>query len=377
LNKLSALLDERRAHGKTIIDLTISNPTECGISYPEREILSALSNQKSLHYQPDPRGLLSAREAISEYYRGKRVDISPSNIFLAASTSEAYSLVFKLLCNANESVLVPQPSYPLFEYLAQINDVQLRHYNLMYDYGWHIDFNSLNQEIVERLKAIVLVNPHNPTGMFLKKEEYDRICEFAKRYNLALIVDEVFIDYPFEEDSYRLGSTAGESEVLTFTLNGISKMVGLPQMKLGWCVVSGRSSVVNEATERLEILCDTFLSVNTPVQIALPELFKVGRLVQASVLQRLKSNYQFLHHSMPNALCSPLFAEGGWYAILKVPNTKSDEEWAMELLEQQGVYLFPGYYFDFEENRFLIVSLITPQEIFSEGIDYLMKSLFG
>ena len=383
-NKLTVLLDSLRKRGRTILDLTVSNPTKCGFEYPDNEILTAFANPLSLSYEPNPRGLLFAREAVCEYYQKKDIIVEPSNIFLTASTSEAYSILFKLLCDAGDSVLVPKPSYPLFDYLAQLNDVQLKYYNLRYDDEWHVDidsFKNLKIEKIGKIKAIVLVNPHNPTGVFIKKNEYERIKDFARKHNLALIVDEVFIDYAFENDENRITSTAGETEVLTFTLNGISKMIGLPQMKLGWIIVNGQRSIVNEAMERLEIICDTFLSVNTPVQFALPLLMNRGIQVQKQIRERIKTNYTMLknltstHSSSVYNPCSMLNAEGGWYGIIRVPRTKSDEAWALQLLENKSIYVHPGYFFDFDEDGYLVVSLLVEENLFAsavkEIIDYI------
>lgn len=367
-NRLSELLDIRRQSGKPVYDLTNSNPTECGLVYPHQEILAGLSNPQSLHYHPDPRGLLSARKAVSEYYRIKQVVVGPSDIFLTASTSEAYSLIFRLLCNTGESILVPRPSYPLFDYLAQINDVTLQLYFLHYDHGWYIDTDSVKNAITSTTKAVILVHPHNPTGMFLRKSEYNAIQELAKQYQLALIVDEVFSDYAFQDDPGRIISTAGESNALTFTMNGLSKIAGLPQMKLGWVIVSGEHRAKDEACERLEILCDTFLSVNTPVQVALPELLESGTAVRSEILRRVKNNYVFLNETLANTSCSTLVTEGGWYGIIRMPRTLSDEEWSLQLLETKGVYVFPGYYFDFTDDAHLVVSLLVEEKTFRAAI---------
>jgi alanine-synthesizing transaminase len=373
LNKLSELYELIRKSGKPILDLTNSNPTECGIEYPEEEILAAFKNPALLKYQPDPRGLLSAREAISNYYKSKKIEVDTSNIFLTASTSEAYSFVFKLLCNAGENVLVPKPSYPLFDYLAQLNDVELRHYHLQYDHEWQIDIDSIKNAINQKTKAIVLINPHNPTGMFLKKNEYREIIKIAKENHLALIVDEVFIDYAFQTNEVRISSTAGESEVLTFTLNSISKMVGLPQMKLGWIIINGPQTIIDEAMERLEIICDTFLSVNTPVQVALPKLLGAGKIVQQNILDRIRANYSTLKTETLNASISLLSSEGGWYGILRVPRTISEEEWALQLLEKKGVYLFPGYFFDFDDDGYLVVSLLVENSVFKKAVREIVE----
>jgi alanine-synthesizing transaminase len=372
-NKLSEQLDLYRKSGKPILDLTNSNPTECGIAYPEEEILMAFRNSALLKYQPNPRGLITAREAISNYYKSKKIEVNPSNIFLTASTSEAYSFVFKLLCNAEENVLVPKPSYPLFDYLAQLSDVELHHYHLRYDREWEIDIDSIKNAVNKKTKAIVLINPHNPTGMFLKENEYREIKAIAKENKLALIIDEVFIDYAFKSDESRINSTASESEVLTFTLNGISKMIGLPQMKLGWIIINGQRSIVSEAMERLEIISDTFLSVNTPVQVALPKLLGTGVIVQQNILDRIRNNYSILQKEMINSSCSSLTAQGGWYGVIRVPRTKSDEDWALQLLEKKGIYLFPGYFFDFDDEGYLVVSLLMESSVFKKAVREIVE----
>lgn len=369
-NRLTELLEARRAAGQPVFDLTISNPTELGIEYPERELLAALSNPQALRYRPEPRGLLSAREVICRYYREKELCVDPSNVFLTAGTSESYSLIFKLLCNTGEGVLVPKPSYPLFDYLAQVNDVKLRHYHLRcYDSEWRLD---IDRESAEGAKAVVIVNPHNPTGAFLKRPEHQEIVGVAKENGSALIVDEVFLDYPLAQDDRRFGSTAGDAEALTFTLNGLSKLAGLPQMKLGWIVVSGPPLLAAEAMARLEILCDTYLSVNSPVQVALPPLMKTGGRVRSQILQRVKSNYETLRKATLNSPCSVLNVEGGWYAVLRAPQTKSDEEWAIRLLEKSGIYVYPGYFFDFDEHKYLVVSLLPDEQAFASSVQSLV-----
>ncbi|MBX2991259.1 MAG: pyridoxal phosphate-dependent aminotransferase [Bacteroidetes bacterium] len=375
-NRLSLLLDERHRSGKPVIDLTLSNPTEAGFEYPTTEILSALSQDSSLHYTPDPLGMPSAREAVTSYYAGRGITVAPSAIVLTASTSEAYSFLFTLLCEAGDSVLVPVPSYPLFEYLAQLNDVRVSNYHLGYDGEWHIDLDSVRRAVSPATKAIVVVSPHNPTGMFLKKDELQSLNNIARQHHLALIVDEVFADYGFGEDDRRVGSTAANSEVLTFTLNGISKSCGFPQLKLGWIVVSGRDEVKTEALHRLEIISDTFLSVNTPVQVGLPKLLSAGKKVGEQIVLRIEQNLTFLKQSLPaNPLISLLSTEGGWYAILRIPTTKSEEEWALELLEESGVYVFPGYFFEFQQEGYLVLSLLQRRDEFEEGVKVILKTI--
>lgn len=376
-NKLHAALEQRLHSRLPLHDLTISNPTELGFVYPAREILTALQNPRSLSYQPDPKGLFSARQAVCDYYAGKHLSVDPANIFLTASTSESYSLILKLLCNANETILVPSPSYPLFEYLAQINDVRLQQYSLRYDGGWHIDIESIRASLTPSTRAIILINPHNPTGAFLQATDYPLISQLAAQNNCSVIVDEVFIDYKFDDGIYS-GSTAASPEVLTFTLNGISKSCGLPQMKLGWIVVSGPALPTEEAKSRLEILNDTFLSANTPVQTALPELLAAGKKISTSILERVGRNYQFLKNFFTgNSACSVFHCEGGWNGIIRLPRTRSDEVWALELLDQKGIYVFPGYFFDMNDSGCIVVSLLQREEIFHGAIQEIHTYVEG
>jgi len=375
-NPLTEAVELRRKSGKPIYDLTISNPTECGFDYPEQDILRAISNHASFQYRPDLRGLLSARESIANLYHEKGARVDPSDIFLTASTSEAYSLIFKLLCDPGDSVVVPIPSYPLFDYLTRANDVTTQPYRLFYDHGWHIDLASLSGAISPRTKAIVLINPHNPTGMFLKKPELQQIKTIAQEKSLSLIVDEVFAEYAFEDDLNRVPTTADSQDCLTFTLDGISKMCGLPQMKLGWIVLSGERKVGQEATGRLEILSDMFLSVNAPAQNGLGRLLAAGSIVCSQILARVRTNYETLRSAISTGSpCSLLSSEGGWYGILLVPRTKPDEQWAMELLEEKGVYLYPGYFFDFEQEGCLIVSLLPDKNTFEPAVKILLAHL--
>ncbi|HTY38982.1 MAG TPA: pyridoxal phosphate-dependent aminotransferase [Bacteroidota bacterium] len=351
------------------MDLTNSNPTDCGFEYPATKVLAALTAPENLHYVPDPHGNRSARESVVGYYASKGLNLNPDDVFLTASTSESYSLIFKLLCDPGDNILVPSPAYPLFDYLAQINDVATRSYHLIYDDAWHINIGSIERTLTDSTRAIVLVNPHNPTGMFLRTDVVDALADLAKSRNIALLVDEVFIDYAFQSDLSRIPTTAGLSGALTFTLNGISKMVGFPQMKLGWVVVSGPQEDAAEAKERLEILCDTFLTVGTPVQLSLPRLLTAGSTVHGQILRRITSNYNTLCKSVNRgSACSVLAAEGGWCAVIRAPETRSDEQWALELLDSCGVYLYPGYFFDFDKESHLVVSLLPRESEFLHGV---------
>lgn len=367
-NRLSELLERRRREGLFILDLTNSNPTDCGIAYPGNDILSSLDDPSALRYSPDPRGLLSAREAVCAYYRGKSVELSPSDIFLTASTSEAYAHAFAVLCDPGDEILIPAPSYPLFEYLARFTGVTCREYPLRYDQGWHLDIASLEAAVTGTTRAIVMIHPHNPTGMFLRTSTFARVRDFACTRDLALIVDEVFADYGFAAPADRLATCAGTGDVLTMTLSGLSKLAGLPQLKLGWMAVSGPADARREAEERLETVCDTFLSVNTPVQAALPRLLALGEGVRGKILERVAMNDRTLRSLCANSLCTVLESEGGWYGILRVPGTRSDEEWALELLERRGISLYPGYFFDISDGCTVVVSLLTEPVEFRDGV---------
>jgi len=358
-NRLSALLDAKRRAGARILDLTESNPTHAGFDYAP-ELAASLGDVRALRYDPSPRGLESAREAVSQYYGGA---IPASRILLTASTSEAYSHLFKLLADPGDEVLVPRPSYPLFEFLALLDSVQVRHYSLRYDGSWHIDFDSIERAITSRTRAIVLVNPNNPTGSFIKRDELERLESFG----IPLISDEVFADYEFARDDSRVPTLAGDRRVLTFSMSGLSKIAGLPQMKLGWIVVSGPNH--ETALDRLELIADTYLSVATPVQIALPAL--LASTIGQQIRNRTAANLASLRSIVKDSPIQMLNVEGGWYATLQVPRIRGEEEWSLLLLDQCDVLVQPGFFFDFESEAFLVVSLLTPPEVFERGIERL------
>jgi len=367
-NQLSDLVAAKRQRGEVIIDLTESNPTRCGISYPEKEILAALADESSLFYQPEPRGLPIARKAIADYYKTLGVIVKPDQVVLTASTSEAYSFLFKLLCNAGEEVIVPQPSYPLFEYLCQLNDVALQPYYLAYDGEWHIDFESLQSSFTDCTRAIVLVHPNNPTGSYLKQNEFERVCTFAAEHHCAIITDEVFGPYYFSSDTERASILTSNTSVLSFSLNGISKLLGLPQFKLSWIVVRGNSQQMDEALSRLDIIADTFLSVNTPVQEALPKLLEQSQYIGEQIRLRVRSNFHMLQKDFSDSRASLFHAEGGWYAILQLPQFHNDEEWAVALLHQQNILVHPGHFFDMKQKSCIILSLLPPSELFADVV---------
>ena len=370
-NPLSKLLEQMKARHAPVLDLTESNPTEAGIEYPLDRILRALADPRALRYEPTPVGILPAREAVSRYYGGA---VAPEKILLTASTSEAYALLFKLLADPGDEVLVPQPSYPLFEFLAALEAVRAVPYPLVYDGVWSIDFEALERSISARSRAIVLVNPNNPTGSFLKHAELGRLIELCRSFELAIISDEVFADYAYESDAKRVRSLIGVKDVLAFSLSGLSKVGGLPQLKLGWIAVSGPDPVVSVSLERLALIADTYLSVGTPVQWAAASLLDLRADLQRQILGRVQQNRKSLATRI--GADSPwrlLEAEGGWYAILEAPRILSEEEWALSLLADDGVLVQPGFFYDFDREAFLVVSLLTPPETFQEGVGRILE----
>jgi len=365
-NPLTRLLHAKRAAGDRVLDLTESNPTNAGLAYCQNEILAALSDSRSLLYQPAPAGLETARSAVSEYYSG-RVEID--RILLTASTSEAYGFLFKLLANPGDEVLIPRPSYPLFEFLAALESVRVVSYPLVYHGGWSIAFDELEARITEWSRAIVIVNPNNPTGSFLKQDELARLLGLCREHGLAIISDEVFCDYALVDDSARVRSLVDVEEVLSFSLSGLSKVSGLPQMKLGWIVVNGPESLRKQAANRLELIADTYLSVGTPVQWAARRLLEMRGEIQPQIQGRVTGNLQALRGQLgPDSPWRVLKIEGGWYAVIEAPRILTEEEWVLTLLDQDNVLVQPGFFFDFDREAFLVVSLLTRPEIFGEGI---------
>lgn len=365
-NRLSRLLEEKRAAGAQILDLTESNPTAAGFTYPAEAILSALADPRSLRYEPSAAGLPSVRTAVSEYYAGR---VSPERILLTASTSEAYSFVFKLLADPGDEVLIPSPSYPLFDFLAALDSVRLVQYPLVYSGAWNIDFDALRRSITSRSRAIVLVNPNNPTGSFLKQRELAPLVALADRHNLALVSDEVFADYLLDQQAPVTRSLTGVDEVLTFCLSGLSKVAGLPQLKLGWIATGGPQELRTQAFERLELIADTYLSVSAPVQWAASALLGTSSQMQGQILARVRANRDFLGRQVAGAADWKLLAtEGGWYAILQSGVIQSEEDYVLRLLAQDNVLIQPGFFFDFESEGFLVLSLLTQEEIFRDGV---------
>lgn len=366
---------ERLAQGLPVADLTASNPTRCGFEYPA-DLLGALTDPAALDYDPDPKGSLRAREAVCRYYADHGVKTYPDQIILTTSTSEAYSYLFKLLCNPGDAILAPQPSYPLFDFLADAEVVKLRHAPLVYDHGWQLDLDGLRRQIAPHTRAVVLVHPNNPTGHFTKLHEARELAAICCEHELALIVDEVFLDYGLGGDSDGCASFAGLGlEVLTFVVSGISKIVGLPQMKVAWLLAVGPGS--KEALERLEVLADTYLSMNAPVQRALPLWLENRGSMQEQIRARTGENLAELDRVLAGqaAECrwvTRLEVEGGWYAVLRIPAMQPDERTVGELLEA-GVWVHPGHFFGMRESGWLVVSLLGRTEEFSRGIALVLE----
>lgn len=371
VNRLSAALAARRAAGKPLIDMTASNPTECGFQYDEEAILNALRNPEALNYEPNPRGLEVARSAVAKYYAEHGAAISIEDIFLTTSTSEAYTYVFRTLCDPEDELLIPEPSYPLFEFLADIQDVRLARYPLVYDYGWQIDFHALENAITPRTRGVIVVHPNNPTGHFCKPGEMRKLNEICARREIAIIADEVFLDFALKQT--QPATFAANAGALTFTMSGLSKICGLPQMKAAWLSVSGPDPRKPEALARLEVIADTYLSMNASIQWAMPVLLKQREVFQSQALARIRENLSELDKQLAvQKSCSRLEVEGGWNAVIRVPVKAADEDLAIELLDSKGVYVHPGHFYEFPTEGYFVVSLITPENEFSAGLQQLL-----
>ena len=362
-NPLAQKITELKKSGRALLDLTVTNPTQCGFQYFDSALLGPLLAQQNLNYEADAHGLLSAREAVCRYYAEKGVRLKPDQIFLTASTSEAYSFLFKLLLNPNESILSPAPSYPLLDYLCELNHVRSLRYELPPP-DWKFTRESLDKAMAPDTRAVLTVHPNNPTGNYVSNEERDTLIKFCGDKNLAVISDEVFFDYKFGEKG-GIKSFAAVNGTLTFTLSGISKILGLPQMKLSWIVVAGPEKEKREAIRRLEIIADTYISASTPIQNALPAWMEKKSEIQSEICGRLNENLATLKASSLNFL----LPQGGWNAVLQFPDSKSDEDWALDLLENSGVLVHPGYLYDFKNGSCLILGLLVPPKVFKEGLD--------
>ena len=374
-NRLAAALAARRASGGAILDLTESNPTRAGLPYPS-DLLDVLADPRGLRYEPAPQGRLETRRVVAADYARYGVTVSPEDVLLTASTSEAYAFAFKLLCDPGDEVLIPAPSYPLFDFLAGLESTQVRTYPLLLAGGeWHLDIGEVEVLIRPSTRAIVVVNPNNPTGSFLKKGEAAALWELAARHELALLSDEVFLDYTFGDDARRSGSVAAGGPALGLAMGGLSKACGLPQLKLGWMALSGPEEIRAEARARLEVIADTYLSVGTPVQIAAPALLARRTELQAPIVRRVRDNRRRVVAALEGSSASVLPAEGGWYSVLQVPATQSEEDLVVALLEDDGVLVHPGFFFGFPREAFLIVSLLSEPAALDEGLRRLRARL--
>ena len=371
-NRLALALLELQRAGRPVIDLTESNPTRVGVEYPP-DLLTPLAHPRGLAYQPRPFGLIEARRAVANEYARRGVSVPAERIILTASTSDAYSLLFKLLANPGDDVLVPRPSYPLFEHLTRLDALSVKSYDLEYHGAWSIDVASVEEALTLRTRALLVVNPNNPTGSFVKHDELARLAQICAERRIALVADEVFADYELEPGAASNGGRVlDRDEALVFSLGGLSKSVGLPQVKLGWIAVAGPDTLVGRALERLELVCDTYLSVSTPVQAAAAELLEHGRPVRAQIGARVTINYRYLiERSVAAPACRVLRSEGGWYAVLQVPTLLPEEELVLDLLVSDGVLIHPGYFFDFPRESYLVISLLVSEAAFAAGTERL------
>jgi len=372
-NRFTQALEQVHASGAKLLDLTAANPTQCGFHYDADAILQAFRRTESLCYDPQPKGLLAAREEVSRYYlHDHRAAVDPESLLLTTSTSEAYTYAFRLLCDPHDEILVPKPSYPLFDFLAGLQDVTLVPYSLQYAQGWLVDFRSVERGLTPRTRAILLVHPNNPTGSYVHAKAVQRLNEICRERQLALIVDEVFLDYAFDGSPH--SSFATNHEVLTFTLSGLSKIAALPQMKVAWVAVSGPEGLTRRALDRLEVVADTYLSLSSPAQWAFPALFSQRHSLQPQLLQRVRENRGQLQELLvAHNSCELLHSEGGWYAVLRVAAAHSDEELAIELLRTHHVLVHPGHFYDFPGDGYLVVSLIPPATEFRQGMERLLS----
>jgi alanine-synthesizing transaminase len=375
-NRLTRAVQQARADARPIIDLTESNPTRAGFEYPS-DLLAPLAGEQSLVYEPCPFGRLDARQAISRDYARRGLAVAAERIVLTASTSEAYSVLFKLLADAGDEVIVPRPSYPLFDHLTRLDLVAARPYDLEYHGSWSVDIGSVERALTPRTRALLIVSPNNPTGSFVTARELDRLAGLCAARRIAIIADEVFGDYELHAGADAgAGRALDRRDVLTFSLGGLSKSAGLPQVKLAWIAASGPDTAVSEALERLEIICDTYLSVSTPIQLAAPHLLERAPAVRSQIQARITANHrQLVERVAMMPACDVLQADGGWYSVLQVPSFTSEEELVVALVTKAGVLAHPGFFFDFPRESYLVVSLLPPCDLFAEGLDRVLRHL--
>ncbi|HVQ42562.1 MAG TPA: pyridoxal phosphate-dependent aminotransferase [Vicinamibacterales bacterium] len=367
---VSALRDRQVA----FLDLTETNPTRVGVTYPP-DLLRSLADPAAAAYQPESLGLPQARAAIAAEYAADGVIIDPDRIVLTASTSEAYALLFKLLADPGDQVLVPQPSYPLFESLTSLEAVVSTPYHLDYHGVWSIDRDSLMRAANSRTRAVLVVSPNNPTGSMLRSADRDWLASLCREREWALIADEVFAGYPLRPARDAV-SCAGEARALTFVLGGLSKSAGLPQLKLGWIAVSGPDALVRQSIERLDLMCDTYLSVSTPVQVAAPALLAAGRSIRDSIRTRISTNLASLERLLAGASSMTLLPpEGGWSVALRVPAVEPEEALVLRLLRDYHVLVHPGFFFDFASEAYIVVSLLPEPSAFDTAMGRVITSI--
>jgi aspartate/methionine/tyrosine aminotransferase len=371
VNALSRAVARLTSAGTSLVDLTESNPTHAALPYPV-DLLSATASEQALCYDPQPFGLRTAREAVSADYARRGVAVDPECIVLSASTSEAYSWLFKLLCNPGESVLIPQPSYPLFEHLTRLESVRAVPYQLEYHGRWEIDFESISAA-KDDVRAVLVVTPNNPTGSYVTTREADTLATICRERGWALVSDEVFAEYALDAQAPPT-EIARRAKVLSFTLGGASKSLGLPQMKLAWTIVDGPVQQRIDALSRLELIADTFLPVNTPVQVAAPELFRRAAPIRHAIHERVSRNLTAAREvAQAYPACEVLRVEGGWTAVVRVPATRSEEALALGLVQDEHVLVHPGFYFDFPHEAFVIVSLLPQEDVFVEAFARVLR----
>jgi alanine-synthesizing transaminase len=376
LNAVSRAIDAKRRSGTAIVDLTETNPTSAGFTYP-KELLEPLANPRALEYDPQPLGLWPARVAVASDFRRRGIVISADRVALTSSTSEAYAMLFKLLCDSGDAVLVPHPSYPLFEHLTQLEGVTAIPYALEYHGSWRIDLESITRAANDRTRAILIVSPNNPTGSFLHRDDLNALSDLSANNGWAIIGDEVFADYSLDA-APAAAHVLARADALTFSLGGLSKSAGLPQLKLGWIGFGGPAAKVDEAMAAYEVIADTYLSVSTPVQAAAAELLISGAAIRAQILTRVRRNLESLRNlASHHPSCNVLRVEGGWSAVIQVPQLRGEESLVLELLEKDNVLVHPGYFFDFAREAFIVVSLLIEPLIFDQAIARVLKRAAG
>ena len=369
---LTQAVAARRKRGDPLADLTASNPTHCGLAAAPAHLLAPLGDERALVYEPEPFGLLHVREAVCAYYRDHGAVVGPAQVCLTTSTSEAYSFLFRLLCDPGDEILIAQPSYPLFDFLADLDDVRLVPYRLFYDHGWQTVPGAVRAALTPRTRALVVVHPNNPTGHYLSPADRVELNQLCIEHELALIVDEVFLDYSLGATGTTFAKPEGETP-LTFVLSGLSKVAALPQMKAAWLVGCGPEKLLAEALARLELIADTFLSMSAPIQHALPAWLAGRAAIQQQISARTRGNLDALDRELTSsAMVQRLHVEAGWYAVLRVPALGPDETLVSTLVEQWGVLVHPGYYYGFVGDGWLVVSLLPEPEEFAAGVQRLL-----